>query len=223
MRRLLPLAAAALLAAAACLGTKPAAPEPGAAREDFLAGVEALLNKDDDAAARDWARCLRNAAKGSEDESNCRLFSGMLAERLAPKAPVPDENGDARRAYLAGREDYLRGDYAGADRLWHECLAASDRDPASRPDCLMALELISARRRAAAAIAAPKAAPAPAPSDAAKAQQAYLEGVIYYQKGDYLTARDRWTSCAALDSDCRAGLDRIDQLFGASTAPDGKK
>ncbi len=209
MRRVLPFAAAALFAAAACLRAKPSTADAGAAREDFLAGVEALLHRDDDAAARDWARCLRKAAKGSEDESNCRLFSGMLQERLAPKAPVPDENGEARRAYVEGREDYLRGDFAGADRLWHECLAAADRDPASRPDCLMALELISARRRSAAAIAAPKAAPAPAPSDAPMtAQQSYLEGVIYYQKGDYLTARERWNACAAVDSDCRAGLER---------------
>jgi len=225
MRGLLPLTAAAILVAAACLRASPAAKDGGGAREDFLAGVEAELNRDDDAASGAWSRCLAKAAKESREESDCRLFSGMLRERLAQNAPEPDENGEARKAYVEGRDAYLHGDYPKADRRWHECLTAADGEPASRPDCLMALELIAARRRSAPARPSAPAPPAAARpgDDARKAQQSYLEGVIYYQKGDYVTARDRWSACAALDSDCRAGLERLDQLFGSSTAPDGKK
>ena len=217
MRGLLPLTAAAILAAAACLRASPATKDGGGAREDFLAGVEAALNRDDDAAAGAWARCLTKAVKGSQEESDCRLFAGMLRERLAQNAPEPDESGEARKAYVEGRDAYLHGDYPRADRRWHECLTAADGDPASRPDCLMALELIAARRRSAAVEKkAPAAARAPGPSEAAKASQSYLEGVIYYQKGDYLTARERWNSCAAVNSDCRAGLEKLDELFSPS-------
>jgi hypothetical protein len=167
-------AAAALLAAAACLRTGNGGADAGAAREDFRSGVEALVNRDDDAAARDWARCLDNAPAGSREESDCRLFSGMLRERLASKAPARDD-----------------GEWSGA---W-----------AAAP-----LE------------AAPSAPPKDAPL---RAQQAYLEGVIYYEKGDFATARTRWSSCAAADSDCGAGLEKLDELFDSvsSTAADGKK
>jgi hypothetical protein len=217
MRRALPLAAA-LAAAAANARAKPV-PVAVSARQDFLAGVEAHLKEDNDAAAKDWARCLKIAAKGSDDESDCRLFAGMLREQLAPYAPVPDPKSEARRAYVEGRDSYLRKDYATADRRWHDCLGASDRDVPSRPDCLMAVELTKEYRRKLA-----DAGAGHAPSEAEmKAQQVYLEGVIYYQKGDYLKARKRWTACAELDDECRAGLEKLDQVSGSSTAPDEKK
>jgi tetratricopeptide (TPR) repeat protein len=290
MRRALPLAAA-LVVVAANARAKPPVPRAASARQDFLAAVEAHLTEDNDAAAKDWARCLTKAAKGSDDESDCRLFAGMLQEQLAPNAPVPDAKSEARRAYVEGRDDYLRKDYAGADRRWHDCLGASDLDTASRPDCLMAVELtkdysrkiydagvghapsaaemkaqqvylegviyyqkgdyLKAQKRwtacaklnddcraglekleqllgAGAGKNTPESdsepAPEPAPSDAARsAQQTYLEGVIYYQKGDYLKAQKRWTACAELNADCRAGLERIEKLLGSSTAPDEKK
>jgi tetratricopeptide (TPR) repeat protein len=220
MRRALPLAAvlfaAALVAAAAGARTGPPVPDERTAREEFLAGVEAHLRGGDADAAQDWARCLRLAVKGGRDESDCRLFSDMLQERLAPNAPVPDENGDARRAYVLGRDDYLRGAFTGADLRWHECLTTSDRDPSSRPDCLMALELIFARDRSA---SAPASASGPAPSAAASAapksaEQLYLDGVVYYQNGDYATAKERWSSCAGRSSDCKAGLGMIAKLLG---------
>jgi hypothetical protein len=206
-----------LLASAAVARAAGAPPDERTAREELLVGVEAHLKGDDAAAARALKRCARKAAAGSRDESDCRLYSGMLREILAPGAPVPDEKGEARRAYLQGREDYLHGAYAGADRRWHDCLTAADSGPASRPDCLMALELIAARRREA-------SEPAPVASDAARAaQQAYLEGMIYYQKEDIEKARERWTDCAAQNADCRVGLERLEKLWGSSTAPDGKK
>ncbi len=65
------------------------------------------------------------------------------------------------------------------------------------------------------------AAPAPAGAvseDARRSsQQHYLSGVIYFQKGDYVKARDEWTLALQLDpgnSDAKAGLDRIEKLYG---------
>ena len=49
-------------------------------------------------------------------------------------------------------------------------------------------------------------------------QQSYLEGVIYYQKGDYEKARDKWLHAKQLDpsnSDAIAGLEKIEKLYGA--------
>ncbi|UPT73057.1 MAG: tetratricopeptide repeat protein [Elusimicrobiota bacterium] len=49
-------------------------------------------------------------------------------------------------------------------------------------------------------------------------QQAYLEGVIYYQKGDYEKARDKWLHAKQLDpsnADAVSGLEKIEKLYGA--------
>lgn len=68
--------------------------------------------------------------------------------------------------------------------------------------------------------AAPAGAPPPqnAESNKQASQQAYLEGVIYYQKGDYEKARDKWLHAKQLDpgnSDAIAGLEKIEKLYGA--------
>jgi tetratricopeptide (TPR) repeat protein len=57
-----------------------------------------------------------------------------------------------------------------------------------------------------------------AESNKQASQQAYLEGVIYYQKGDYDKARDKWLHAKQLDpanSDAVAGLEKIEKLYGA--------
>ncbi|MDD5305109.1 MAG: tetratricopeptide repeat protein [Elusimicrobia bacterium] len=57
-----------------------------------------------------------------------------------------------------------------------------------------------------------------AESNRQASQQAYLEGVIYYQKGDYEKARDKWLHAKQLDpanSDAIAGLEKIEKLYGA--------
>lgn len=49
-------------------------------------------------------------------------------------------------------------------------------------------------------------------------QQAYLEGIIYYQKNDYDKAREKWMHAKQLDpsnSDAAAGLEKIEKLYGA--------
>ena len=48
--------------------------------------------------------------------------------------------------------------------------------------------------------------------------QAYLEGVIFYQKGDYDKARDKWFHAKQLDpsnSDAIAGLEKIEKLYSS--------
>ncbi|MDE2509502.1 MAG: hypothetical protein KGL74_00135 [Elusimicrobia bacterium] len=76
-------------------------------------------------------------------------------------------------------------------------------------------------KAAAAAGQQPPAAATPAGiSDSARqqSQQAYLEGVIFYQKGDYEKARDKWIHAKQLDPsniDAAAGIEKIEKLYGA--------
>ncbi|MEK7747411.1 MAG: tetratricopeptide repeat protein, partial [Elusimicrobiota bacterium] len=78
-----------------------------------------------------------------------------------------------------------------------------------------------AKAAAAGAQAPTGQAPLPAQnteSNKQASQQAYLEGVIYYQKGDYEKARDKWLHAKQLDpgnSDAIAGLEKIEKLYGA--------
>jgi Flp pilus assembly protein TadD len=61
------------------------------------------------------------------------------------------------------------------------------------------------------------------------AQQSYLEGVIYFQKGDYEKARAAWIKARDLApkgsdaaSDARAGLEKLEQLYGRQAPQDLK-
>ena len=58
------------------------------------------------------------------------------------------------------------------------------------------------------------------PSESAKtqSQQAYVAGVISYEKGDYEKARNNWLSAKQLDpsnTDAVAGLEKIEKIYGA--------
>jgi hypothetical protein len=49
-----------------------------------------------------------------------------------------------------------------------------------------------------------------------QAQQHYLAGVIYYQKGDYVKARAEWLAARQVDpsnEDAEAGLQRLDAAY----------
>jgi len=80
----------------------------------------------------------------------------------------------------------------------------------------------SAGTPAPAASAQAAGAPPPAAavaSENAKEQsgQAYLAGVIYYQKGDFDKAREKWLTAKQLDpsnSDAVAGLEKIERMYG---------
>lgn len=70
----------------------------------------------------------------------------------------------------------------------------------------------------AAASGQPAAPPPSAESNRQSSQQAYLAGMIYFQKGDYEKARDEWLRAKQLDpsnSDAIAGLQKIEQLYGS--------
>ena len=54
-------------------------------------------------------------------------------------------------------------------------------------------------------------------SGAAQSQQAHLEGLIRFQKGDYEGARARWKEALRLDpdnGDARSALEKLDKLYG---------
>ncbi len=79
-------------------------------------------------------------------------------------------------------------------------------------------EAEAAAKAAAQQAPAAPAAPPPSSEEAKKSsQQHYLSGVIFFQKGDYEKARDEWSLALQLDpsnSDAKAGLDRIEKLYG---------
>jgi hypothetical protein len=61
-------------------------------------------------------------------------------------------------------------------------------------------------------------APAPGERRPQESQQHYLNGVILYQKGDYLRTKKEWDLAVQLDpsnDDARAGLARLEKLLGA--------
>jgi tetratricopeptide (TPR) repeat protein len=236
---------AVLVVAAACSHLRPA-PGPTAARRDFLAGVEAHRKGADDEAAADWDRCLKEAALGSQDAQDCRVSSDLLRElnaaQSAPRAPVAiavprapstpkagpsrpaapvDALHRAEQAYLEGVVFYQNADWEKARAAWKKCSLAAPADSEVAADCRAGLAKLGEET--------------PAPSagsgdSARRAEQAYLEGVVFYQKGDYIRAAAAWKNCVDLSSpkddgaaDCRAGLDRLDRLYGVVPAPPAAK
>lgn len=59
----------------------------------------------------------------------------------------------------------------------------------------------------------------PSENDKREAVRYWNSGIIFYQKGDFEKARDEWMRCKQLDpsnSECKTGLERIDQSYGAA-------
>lgn len=225
MKLLLPLlllalpAPAQLRSAPAYDGSSPGhpadepGPELGATAEDAFA----LLKRGDrDAARLSAARCLR----GDAGDERCRLVVEAVEEGIeAPKLPA--KRADLYRAdvhFRAGADWYFHGQPAEARREWDACRRL---DPGN-PFCALGLGLLrrgatgASRREETRALSA-------APEQALlKAKQAYLKGLVHFQKGDYGKARDEWLLCMQLAargsddfSDCLAGLERIEKLHGA--------
>lgn len=223
MRLLLPLlllalpASAQLRSAPAYDGSAPGhpadepGPELGASAEDAYA----LLKRGDrDAARLSAARCLR----GDAGDERCRIVVEAVEEGIeAPKLPA--KRADLYRAdvhFRAGADWYFHGQAGEARREFDAC---SRLDPGN-PFCALGLRLLQpkgakgARRDAARAAAAEQTL--------VKARQDYMEGLIYFQKGDYEKARKAWLHCVQISSrgsddfvDCLAGLERIEKLYGA--------
>jgi len=123
--------------------------------------------------------------------------------------------------FIAGFDHYRAGRIGDARRDWKACLELD----AKHDFCEFGLSALDAASPLEAGEKAPRMPDAPvteaAPSSEREAQQAYLEGVIYFQKGDSEKAREKWRMAKALApaasnvaNDARAGLEKIDLIFG---------
>lgn len=190
-------------------------PELGATADDAFA---LLARGDRDAARLSAARCLR----GDAGDDRCRLVVEAVEAGVgAPK--VAAERSDLLRAHVhfrAGADWYFHDRLADAQREWDACRRL---DP-GHPFCALGLKLVPVASRRGVLPAPRPGAPAPSRasfSDATSAKQAYLNGMIWYQKANYEKARDEWLRCKQLagadkeaGQDCAAGLIRIEQLYG---------
>ena len=124
------------------------------------------------------------------------------------------------------------GDHAAAVEALDECLRLKPgrqdcsvaRSLAQREETLL-IELAASRRVHAttlATISAPADQTAPGvPLDEEQTKRVAInhwnKGILAFQKGDPVKARDEWSLCAVSDprnEDCRAGLARIDNVYG---------
>lgn len=156
------------------------------------------------------------------------ILPALLVLALAQSASA---QVDARRAadahFLAGFDHFRSARSEDARREWKACLEAD----AKNDFCEFGLSVLDAGSPRPEPLPEPPAAdPAPAeppsvtqapPSLERDAQQKYLEGVIYYQKGDYEKARECWTQARVLapagsdaGKNAAAGLERIAKLYG---------
>lgn len=165
-------------------------PELGANSEDAFA---LLARGDRDAARLAAARCLR----GDVMDDACRLVVEAVEAGVdAPRVP-PSGMGRLRADvhFRAGADYYFHDELEEAKREWDACR----RLDGGHPFCALGQRL---------AALAPPARPAPQRSAVDRsAQQAYLAGMIHYQKGDDARARKEWLACLALKPDPDTRLD----------------
>ena len=128
--------------------------------------------------------------------------------------------------FIAGFDHFRAGRSIEARREWKACLELDGH----HDFCEFGLSVLDAGASKGESEAAPsREAEAPPvtsapPASDRDAQQAYLEGVIYFQKGDYPKARAAWSRTKALApkgsdaaNDAQAGLDKLDQLEAGKT------
>jgi Flp pilus assembly protein TadD len=125
--------------------------------------------------------------------------------------------------FIAGFDHYRAGRISEARREWKTCLELD----ATHDFCEFGLSALDAGspKEAGEKPTRPEAAVTEAaPTSDRDANQAYLEGVIYYQKGDYEKARDRWLKSRDLapkgsdvSKDAKAGLEKLDVLFSGKS------
>lgn len=138
-------------------------------------------------------------------------YDPKAADQLIARAKEQVRREDAARKRAAEQAKQREADAKAA--------AEAKKEEESTPATPTAQTMPASRTAQAAAESAQASAPPAAPSESAKQQsgQAYLEGVIYYQKGDYDKAREKWLHAKQLDpsnSDAAAGLERIEKLYG---------
>lgn len=144
----------------------------------------------------------------------------------APASPAARSRADVH--FLAGYDHFRAGRADDARREWNACRELDE----AHDFCEFGLTALDAGAPRAAEPEAPVTAAPPkdefpdpvAPADRA-ANQAYLEGVIYYQKGDYEKARVAWLKAKGLATvgsdvakDATAGLEKLAVLYGGAPA-----
>ncbi|MBI5241833.1 MAG: tetratricopeptide repeat protein [Elusimicrobia bacterium] len=150
----------------------------------------------------------------------------LLAEQAPPAPPGGEDHArQARQSYLAGMAHFEKGDYEKALQEWERAreLDPEDRDVAA--GLARVRQLLGRSPRAGDAIplqagSAFDRSPERA-EDQRAAQQHYLAGVIFYQKGDYARARDEWSRALRIDPDnvdAAAGLARMERLVTPDAA-----
>ncbi|MFA6316978.1 MAG: radical SAM protein, partial [Elusimicrobiota bacterium] len=154
------------------------------------------------------AGLLACAAAGAE-------ASGSPGREYDLTAIGEDAARNAHQRYMIGVMQYQKGNYAAAREEWNWCLFY---DPMNE-DAKAGLKRLAHREATGSIVILPQAGPSPAVSEEDKRQsnQRYLSGVLYFQKGDYVKARDEWRLALRLDpgnADAQSGLKRIDFIYG---------
>lgn len=133
------------------------------------------------------------------------LLSSAHAAELPPRA-----RADVH--FLSGFDYFRAGRVEDARREWKACRELDE----AHEFCEFGLSVLDAG-----ALKAAEAAPVTEAMPEREANQAYLEGVIYFQKGDYEKARLAWRKAKDLAkpggdaaNDASAGLDKIAKLYG---------
>lgn len=143
-------------------------------------------------------------------------YDPKAADQLVARAKeqTKREESARKRAAEAAKER------AETDKKKKEENAKADAEAKKKEDEDKAKAEADAKAAQAAGQTAAATPPAGGTSDNAKqqSQQAYLDGVISYQKGDYEKARDKWMHAKQLDpsnADAAQGLEKIEKLYGA--------
>lgn len=154
------------------------------------------------------------------------IAASMLPSARASDAPVAAALSRADVHFLAGYDHFRAGRAHDARREWAACRELDEK----HDFCEFGLSALDAGGAKADEHEPPVTASPPKeefpvePADRA-ANQAYLEGVIYYQKGDYEKARIAWLKAKGLATvgsdvakDATAGLEKLAVLFGTAPA-----
>jgi len=145
------------------------------------------------------------------------LLSALLLTSTLHAGDI--EHAQRRAAFFqwnAGVDYVLSDEPDKAAQAWHACLRM---DPGNQ-DCRAGIKLIEGRapkksakkkkKRAVRVARAPKPDPK---NNARRAVKHWNSGIIYFQKGDYQSARREWGLCRAADpanGDCASGLRRVE-------------
>ncbi|MDX6770995.1 MAG: hypothetical protein SF051_15790 [Elusimicrobiota bacterium] len=120
------------------------------ARRAHRAGLVAYRAGDTAQAGRLWRACLANAPAGSAVVQDCLTSLELVKAPSAPaptvRAPRARSEDAARRVYMEGMVLFQKGDEAGAERAWNECLELAPPRGPTELDCRAGLGFLASRR-----------------------------------------------------------------------------